>query len=153
MLLHSCSFIPATVSRVLCSNAAASISRGDAMETQTTNTFATFGRRKARSCICIVDRKPHIRTFLRNSLEELEFATCECGENAQVEAALQEHRPDLVVLGLSAGGEQGVQVLNTLAAKKFAGKVLLLGPRVSPMVRALQQLGEQLKLEMLPVLS
>jgi ABC-type nitrate/sulfonate/bicarbonate transport system substrate-binding protein len=44
-------------------------------------------------------------------------------------------------------------VLNTLAINEFTGKVLLLGARSSPVLSALQQLGEQLKLEMLPALS
>jgi EAL domain-containing protein (putative c-di-GMP-specific phosphodiesterase class I) len=65
---------------------------------------------------------------------------------------LQTQRPDLVVLGLSARGEEGEEVLSTLAARQFVGKVLLLGPRASPTVQALQDLGTQLKLEMLPAL-
>jgi EAL domain-containing protein (putative c-di-GMP-specific phosphodiesterase class I)/CheY-like chemotaxis protein len=125
------------------------------METQITDTsptFPTFGRRKIRPCVCIVDRKRHIRTFLCNALEALEFATCECADSAEVEAVLQTQRPDLVVLGLSARGEEGEEVLSTLAARQFVGKVLLLGPRASPTVQALQDLGTQLKLEMLPAL-
>jgi DNA-binding response OmpR family regulator len=66
---------------------------------------------------------------------------------------MQAQRPDLVLLGLSAGGEEGAEVLNTLTNKEFTGKVLLLGARSSPMLAALQELGEQLNLEMLPVLS
>jgi DNA-binding response OmpR family regulator len=100
------------------------------METHTPDPlpiFATFGRRKVRPCVCIVDRKRHIRTFLCNALEDLEFMTSECADNAELEGVLREHRPELVVLGLSAGGEEGIEVLNTLATKQFVGKVLLLG--------------------------
>jgi EAL domain-containing protein (putative c-di-GMP-specific phosphodiesterase class I)/CheY-like chemotaxis protein len=126
------------------------------METHTQDQFpicGIFGRRKIRPCVCIVDRKRHIRTFLRDALEDLEFMTCECADHAQLEEVMQAQRPDLVLLGLSAGGEEGAEVLNTLANKEFTGKVLLLGARSSPMLAALQELGEQLNLEMLPVLS
>ena len=113
----------------------------------------TFGRRKIRPCVCVIDRKRHIRTFLRDALEELELMTCECADHAELNEVLHAHRPDLVVVGLSAGGEEGMEVLSTLAINEFTGKVLLLGARSSPMLSALQQLGEQLKLEMLPALS
>src|ERR1700730_6641600 len=113
----------------------------------------TFGRRKIRPCVCIIDRKRHIRTFLRDVLEDLEFMTHECADHAHLDEMLQAQHPDLVVLGLSAGGEESAKVLNTLAAKEFTGKILLLGPRSSLMLAALQELGEQLKLRMLPVLS
>ena len=91
--------------------------------------------------------------FLRDALEELELMTCECADHAELNDVLHAHRPDLVVIGLSAGGEEGMEVLNTLAINEFTGKVLLLGARSSPVLSALQQLGEQLKLEMLPALS
>jgi EAL domain-containing protein (putative c-di-GMP-specific phosphodiesterase class I) len=125
------------------------------METQSRDELpisGIFGRRKIRPSVCVIDRKRHIRSFLRDALDDLEFITCECADHAQLKGVLEAQRPDLVVLGLSAGGEEGVEVLNTLVAKEFLGKVLLLGPRVSPMLAALQALGEQLKLDMLPVL-
>src|ERR1700738_1857269 len=37
-----------------------------------------FGRRRVRPCVCVIDRKQHIRTFLCAALEELGFITCEC---------------------------------------------------------------------------
>src|SRR5262245_6888134 len=38
----------------------------------------TFGRRKVRPRVCVADGKQHIRTFLREALEELDFIVCEC---------------------------------------------------------------------------
>ena len=43
-------------------------------------------------------------------------------------------------------------MLELLAAREFDGKVLVLGPRVSPMVAATQELGAKLGLAMLPLL-
>jgi CheY-like chemotaxis protein len=125
------------------------------METQSRDQLpisGIFGRRRIRPSVCVIDRKRHVRTFLRNILDDLDFITCECADHAELEEVLEGQRPDLVVLGLSAGGEEGVEVLNTLVAKEFLGKVLLLGPRASPMLAALQELGEQLKLDLLPAL-
>ena len=42
--------------------------------------------------------------FLRDALEELELMTCECADHAELNEVLHAHCPDLVVIGLSAGG-------------------------------------------------
>ena len=115
--------------------------------------FATFGRRRVRPCVCVVDRKQHIRTFLCDALEELGFITCECAQLGELDGALNTQLPDLIVLGLSPGGEEAVEVLKTLAVKEFGGKILLLGPRASPMLAAVQEFGEKLGLAMLPILG
>jgi EAL domain-containing protein (putative c-di-GMP-specific phosphodiesterase class I)/CheY-like chemotaxis protein len=115
--------------------------------------FPSFGRRKVRPRVCIVDRKHHIRAFLRDTLEDLDFITCECSGERELVGKLEAHFPNLVVLGLSAGGEESAEVLKTLAARQFAGQILLLGPGGSPMLSALQEFGGKLGLAMLPVLS
>jgi len=117
--------------------------------------LGTFGRRKIRPLVCIIDGKQHIRTFLGEILEELDFITCECAEVAELDSvlAVQARTPDLVVLGLSAGGIEGSAVLKALAARVFNGKALLLGPRNSPVATAVQELGLELGIAMLPMLG
>jgi EAL domain-containing protein (putative c-di-GMP-specific phosphodiesterase class I) len=56
------------------------------------------------------------------------------------------------VIGLAAGWIEACEVMELLAAKELEGKVLVLGPRVSPMVAAIRQLGAKLGLAMLPLL-
>jgi EAL domain-containing protein (putative c-di-GMP-specific phosphodiesterase class I) len=112
----------------------------------------TFGRRKVTPRACVADRKQHIRTFLAEALAELGFVTCECMQASQLGAVLDAQLPDLVVLGLSAGGVEAAEMLRVLAVKEFDGKVLLLGPRDSSMVAAVQELGETLGIAMLPAL-
>ncbi len=114
---------------------------------------AAFGQRKVKPRVCVADGKRHIRAFLMDALEELDFITCECAQVAELGAMLDARLPDLVVLGLSAGGIEACETLRQLAFKKFDGKVLLLGPRVSPMVGAVQEFGESLGLAMLPILG
>jgi DNA-binding NtrC family response regulator len=111
-----------------------------------------FGKRKVRSRVCIADAKQHIRTFLGETLEELGFVTCECAQAVELSTVFDAHIPDLVVLGLSGGGIAAGEMVKTLAANKFGGKVLLLGPHACPVVTAVQELGEELGIAMLPTL-
>jgi EAL domain-containing protein (putative c-di-GMP-specific phosphodiesterase class I) len=113
--------------------------------------LAEAARRKTVPCVCIADARQSIRTFLSEALEELGFATLECTSAADLEAMLASGRTDLVVIGSSAGIE-ACEIVELLAARQFKGKVLVMGPRVSPMVSAIRGLGEKLGLVMLPLL-
>jgi hypothetical protein len=112
----------------------------------------TFGRRKVRPRVCVADGKQHIRTFLLEAFEELGFVTCECGDITELGAVLDVYRPDLVVLGLSAVVVEADEMLKTLAARAFDGKVLLLGPGTCPAMQAIQELAEELEIAVLPQL-
>ncbi len=118
-----------------------------------TNKPATFGRRKVAPRVCVVDSKPHNQKFLGEALEELGFIVCKCAQFSELNAALCAHPTDLVVVGLSVSGIEAAAMLEALATKAFDGKVLLLGPRDSLMVRAVQELGERLGIAMLPTLA
>jgi EAL domain-containing protein (putative c-di-GMP-specific phosphodiesterase class I) len=112
-----------------------------------------FGRRKVRPRVCIAEGKKHIRTFLGEALEELGFVSCECGHVTELGTVLDAHRPDLVVLGLSRGGIEAGEMLKKLAAGKFEGKVLLLGPPACPAMAAIEELAEKLGIATLPKLD
>src|SRR3982074_470093 len=115
--------------------------------------FATFGRRRVAPRVCIADGKRHIRKFLGEALEELGFITCECTQIGELSAVLDGQAPDLVIVGLSTGGIEAAGMLEALAARSFDGKVLLLGPRDSLMLAAVQELGEHRGIAMLPTLA
>jgi EAL domain-containing protein (putative c-di-GMP-specific phosphodiesterase class I) len=110
------------------------------------------GPRKARPRACLADGKQHIRTFLAAPLEELGFITCECAQIGELPAILETQPLDLFVLGLSAGGVEGAAMLSILAANGYDGKVLLVGPRDWPVVAAVETVGQELGLAMLPML-
>jgi EAL domain-containing protein (putative c-di-GMP-specific phosphodiesterase class I) len=93
-----------------------------------------------------------MRTFLAETLQDLGCVTCECADVAKLGAELDLRPPDLVVIGLAAGGIEACEVMELLAAKGFDRKVLVLGPRVSPMVGAIRELGAKLGLAVLPLL-
>src|SRR5262249_11394035 len=111
---------------------------------------STFGRRRMAPQVCIVDRKRHIRKFLAEALEELGFITHACADTESLYQGCRAVPPDLIVLALSA---DAVEVLEGLAAERFAGNVLLVGGRGSPMLIAIQEMGELLGLRMLPALG
>ena len=113
---------------------------------------ATIGRRKVRRRVCIADRKQHIRAFLSGALEELGFSACECPQVGQLDLVLEEQLPDLVIVGLSGDGVEAGEILETLAAREFDGKVLLLGSRDSLALSAVEELGYTLRIAMLPTL-
>jgi hypothetical protein len=93
-----------------------------------------------------------MRTFLAETLEQLGCVTRECVDVSELGAELDFRPPDLVVIGSAAGGIEACKMVELLAAKEFDGKVLVLGPRVSPMVAAIRDLGAKLGLAMLPLL-
>jgi EAL domain-containing protein (putative c-di-GMP-specific phosphodiesterase class I) len=114
---------------------------------------ARFGQRRVRPRALVSHAKHHIRTFLSRALEELGFVSCECTEIDQLGALLDAEVPDLVLFGLLNDGVETCQMLNLLGTKQFKGKILLLGPRACPMVKAVHQAGDQFGLAMLPVLA
>ena len=128
--------------------------RGDVMENQWPEQSlipATFGHRRVRPYVCVVDHRQHIRTFLCDIFEELGFITCECVEFSEFTKHLYMQPLDLIVLGLSEDGKKDAEMLKTLAAEEFGGKVLLLGSHTY-LVPAVREFGEKLGLKMLPVL-
>lgn len=113
---------------------------------------ATFGRRRVVPRACVVDGKPHIRSFLCEALEDIGFVTGECDGPDGLQAALCAQQPDLVVLGLSAGGIAASAVVEALGALEFDGQVLVFGPPTSLMVTAILGIGAENGLAMLPLL-
>jgi EAL domain-containing protein (putative c-di-GMP-specific phosphodiesterase class I)/CheY-like chemotaxis protein len=124
----------------------------DDQKTEDAIKLATSPRQRPMPCVCVADAKQQIRTFLGEILEDLGFVTCECAHATELGVVLESRLPDLVVVGLSAGGIEACEMVELLAANEFDGKVLVLGPRVSPMVVAVRELGDRLGLAMLPLL-
>lgn len=113
---------------------------------------ATLRRPATMPHACVADARQPTRTFLAETLEGFGFAASECADVAELEAALNAGAPDLVVIGPSAGGIESCAMVEMLAAKDYDGKILVLGPRPSPMVAAVRALGKKLGLAVLPLL-
>jgi DNA-binding response OmpR family regulator len=113
----------------------------------------TFGRRKVTPRACVADSKKHLRAFLTDVLEDLGFTTSECARVDELGTIVETQLPDLIVLGLSADGIEAGKILEVLVRRQFAGKVLAIGARESIIVRAVQQVGAEYGLAMLPPLT
>src|SRR3981081_3894933 len=113
----------------------------------------TFGRRKVTPRVCVADSKKHLRTFLTEVLEDLGFVPCECAKADELGMILETQLPDLVVLGLSVDGIEAGKILENLVRGNFGGQVLVIGARESVMVKAVQQVGEEYGIAMLPPLT
>jgi EAL domain-containing protein (putative c-di-GMP-specific phosphodiesterase class I)/CheY-like chemotaxis protein len=113
----------------------------------------TFGRRKVTPRACVADSKKHLRVFLTDVLEDLGFVTSECAKADELGAILETELPDLIVLGVSVDGIEAGKILETLVRGEFRGKVLAIGARESIIVKAVQQVGEEYGIAMLPPLT
>src|SRR5580698_1625560 len=101
---------------------------------------------------CVIDSKKHLRSFLVDALEDLGFITCECGQAGELAGVLDTHQPDLLVLAVSVDGIEIGRILETLVEKNYSGKVLVIGPQQSILVKAVRQIGEEHGIAMLPPL-
>jgi EAL domain-containing protein (putative c-di-GMP-specific phosphodiesterase class I)/CheY-like chemotaxis protein len=113
----------------------------------------TFGQRKVTPRACVADGKRHLRSFLAGVLEDLGFVTSECASADELRAVLTSELPDLILLGIAADGIDPGTFLETLVREAFDGKVLAVGARESIIVKAVQQVGEEYGLAMLPPLT
>jgi EAL domain-containing protein (putative c-di-GMP-specific phosphodiesterase class I)/CheY-like chemotaxis protein len=114
---------------------------------------ATFGHRKMTPRACVADSKKHLRAFLTDILEDLGFVTSDCAQADELGTILDTQLPDIVVLGVSVDGIEAGKILEVLVRRQFSGKVLAIGARESIIVKAVQQVGEEYGLAMLPPLT
>jgi EAL domain-containing protein (putative c-di-GMP-specific phosphodiesterase class I)/CheY-like chemotaxis protein len=115
--------------------------------------YAAFGRRKVVPRACVVDSKKHLRAFLSGIIEDLGLVATECANANELAAAFENQLPDLVVFGVSTDGIDAGDVLQRLVRRKFTGNVLTIGTRESILVKAVQEVGGEYGLAMLPPLT
>src|SRR6478735_344349 len=113
----------------------------------------TFGRRKVKPRACVADGKRHLRAFMSEGLAELGFVTTACASADELPAVLAADLPDLILLGTATDGIEPGRFLEILVREAYDGKVLAVGARESIIIRAVQQVGEEYGLAMLPPLT
>jgi EAL domain-containing protein (putative c-di-GMP-specific phosphodiesterase class I) len=111
-----------------------------------------FGRRIGPPRACVLDHKPHVRSFLAGMLDELGFATRDCGA-ADFKKILAEFVPDLVVLGPLNGAAEVSLLIQALVFTGYGGRAMLFGGRHSDALMEMQEVGERVGLAMLPPLG
>lgn len=111
-----------------------------------------FGQRKVRPRACVAVGKRHLRAFLRDVLEDMGFVISECGTADELSHVLGTDFPDLILLGIGSDRIEPGRLLEILVREGFAGGVLAFGARESIIMTAVQQVGGEYGLDMLPPL-
>lgn len=111
-----------------------------------------FGQRRITPHVCITDRKPHIRMFLRDALEDIGFVAHQCADDRELREVIAKLTPELVVLGTMNSDADLKALLSALALDRYSGRIMLFGGRASAALLKLHEYSESLGLSMLPPL-
>lgn len=100
----------------------------------------------------VVDDEPKVRALIAKTLSGTGFSVSEFSRIMDVEAALTQSKPDVIILDLSLGGTDAIEVMRSLAASRFGGKILLVSGHDSATLEEVQNIGARYGLAMLPFL-
>jgi EAL domain-containing protein (putative c-di-GMP-specific phosphodiesterase class I) len=102
--------------------------------------------------VYILDDEPEFCELVTQVATAAGFSTRSFGDVTSLEIALTEALPDVIVLDLSLGGSDGIDVIRSLANSRFGGSILIISGRETETISAVTQIGEQYGLTMLPFL-
>jgi EAL domain-containing protein (putative c-di-GMP-specific phosphodiesterase class I) len=100
----------------------------------------------------VVDDEAQVRLFISKALAETGFTPHEYSNIAEVEAAMTMFAPEVIVLDLSLGVSDGIEMMRSLAASHYRGKVLLVSGHDPATLGEAHKIGERRGLSMLPAL-
>jgi CheY-like chemotaxis protein len=103
-------------------------------------------------CAFVLDDDPQIGALVCKVLEASGVAPRQFTNPAPFLAELQESPPDIIVLDLSLGQSDAIEVIRHLESSKYRGKVLLISGRDETTLNEITQIGEKRGLAMLPPL-
>jgi len=119
---------------------------------ETVRPLVVFGQRKMVTRVCIIERKAHIRNFLREELEEAGFLVRECEGLDALRNLLTTTALDTLLMTVAGSAEHTVDALHVVAMSGSKAEVLLVGAP-SPALDALKEHGSEIGLRMLPPLN
>lgn len=117
----------------------------------TTPDPAPFIQEPIRSAF-IVEDDPRVSVFLADVLTSEGFVSRQFTELPDVEAALTQQRPEIIILDLSLHESDAVETIRSLAAARFRGKVLLVSGHDQSTIDEVGEIGSRYGLAMLPSL-
>ncbi|MEP7239668.1 MAG: response regulator, partial [Devosia sp.] len=97
----------------------------------------------------VVDDEPQVRAFVCNVLMNAGFKPQQLSSSAAVEAALADIIPQLIVLDLSLGDSDAIEVLRILQERHYVGDVLLISGHDEATVAEVQRIGVRRSISML----
>ena len=100
----------------------------------------------------IVDDEPQFRALVSKVVARAGFIPHEFGVVTEVEAARTLFRPEVIILDLSLGSSDAVEMMRSLAASRYGGKVLLVSGHDMATLDETRKIGERRGLSMLPFL-
>jgi EAL domain-containing protein (putative c-di-GMP-specific phosphodiesterase class I) len=104
--------------------------------------------------ICfVVDEDASIRHFLSLILHGAGIDTREFGDGNEVRPALAQCTPDLIFLNIALESADAIECVVALGRCSYPGHVQLMSNRGSAVLAHVKSIGEQHKLQMLPVLK
>ena len=101
----------------------------------------------------ILDDEPEFRDFITQIATGAGFSTRSFGDVASLEMAITEAVPEIIVLDLSLGDSDGIDVIKSLAASRFGGAILLISGRDADTIGEVSKIGANHGLAMLPFLQ
>jgi EAL domain-containing protein (putative c-di-GMP-specific phosphodiesterase class I) len=101
----------------------------------------------------ILDDEPEFRDFITQIASAAGFSTRSFGDVTALEMALTEGLPEVIVLDLSLGDSDGIDVIRSLAASRFGGAILLISGRDAETIDEVSKIGAHHGLTMLPFLQ
>lgn len=100
----------------------------------------------------VVDDEPQVRAFVSKALVGAGFVPHEFSRMPEVERALTLLKPEVIILDLSLGETDAVEIFRCLVASRFGGSVLLVSGHGEVTLDQVHRIGEQRGLAMLPSL-
>jgi EAL domain-containing protein (putative c-di-GMP-specific phosphodiesterase class I)/ActR/RegA family two-component response regulator len=97
----------------------------------------------------VVDDEPQVRTFVSSVLHSSGFTTHQFTNCAEVEAALPRLSPQVIVLDLTLGDSDAIEVIRSLAAARYHGDVLLISGHDAATVDDVRAIGQKRGVNML----
>jgi EAL domain-containing protein (putative c-di-GMP-specific phosphodiesterase class I)/CheY-like chemotaxis protein len=107
-----------------------------------------------RTPLCfVVDGDASIRHFLSLVLHGVGVDTEELAHGNSVEAALDKRKPDLIFLNIALESSEAIETVIALGRRAYTGHVQLMSARGSAVLAHVKSIGEQHRLQMLPILK
>ena len=101
----------------------------------------------------IVDDEAPVRAFVSKALTSAGYTPHEFARVPEVEAALTLLSPEVIVLDLSLGGSDAVEMMRSLSASRYGGNVMLISGHDDSTIEEVRKIGERRGLAMLPSLK
>jgi EAL domain-containing protein (putative c-di-GMP-specific phosphodiesterase class I) len=119
-----------------------------------TNRASADAAEGGRRLAFILDDEPDIRALITHVVGTAGFAARSFGRATSLLMALTEAAPEVIILDLSLGDTDGIDVIRSLAASRFGGAILLVSGRHDPKtIQEVLQIGAHHGLTMLPFLQ